>query len=55
MKDYVAEHDWVVDEVRFDQKWADDESSIFDLMRTTGVIGDDITDPQFLPTEGVHQ
>ena len=35
--------------------WADDESSIFDLMRTTGVIGDDITDPQFLPTEGVHQ
>lgn len=55
MKDYVAEHDWVVDEVRFDQKWADDESSIFDLMRTTGVIGDDITDPQFLPAEGVHQ
>jgi ABC-type nitrate/sulfonate/bicarbonate transport system substrate-binding protein len=55
MKEYVAEHDWVVDEVRFDQKWADDESSIFDLMRTTGVIGDDITDPQFLPEEGVHQ
>lgn len=55
MKDYVAQHDWVVDEVRFDQKWADDESSIFDLMRTTGVIGDDITDPQFLPGEGVHQ
>ena len=55
MKQYVAEHDWVVDEVRFDQKWADDESSIFDLMRTTGVIGDDITDPQFLPAEGVHQ
>lgn len=55
MKEYVAKHDWVVDEVRFDQKWADDESSIFDLMRTTGVIGDDITDPQFLPAEGVHQ
>lgn len=55
MKDYVAAHDWVVDEVRFDQKWADDESAIFDLMRTTGVIGDDITDPRFLPAEGVHQ
>ncbi|ANE78646.1 nitrate ABC transporter substrate-binding protein [Mycobacterium adipatum] len=55
MKDYVAAHDWVVDEVRFDQKWADDESSIFDLMRTTGVIGDEITDPKFLPAEGVHQ
>ncbi|MGB3482313.1 MAG: ABC transporter substrate-binding protein [Mycobacterium sp.] len=56
MKQYVGEHDWVVDEVRFDQRWADDESSIFDLMRSTGIIGDDIGDPQFLPTDqGVHQ
>ena len=55
MKQYVAEHDWVVDEVRFDQKWAEDESSIFDLMRSTGIIGDDIKDPRFLPTQGVHQ
>ncbi len=55
MKAYVAEHDWVVDEVRFDDQWAEDESSIFDLMRTTGVIGDEITDPKFLPTQGVHQ
>ena len=54
MKDYVAEHDWVVDEVRFDEQWAERESSVFDLMRTTGVIGDDIADPQFLPTEGVQ-
>jgi ABC-type nitrate/sulfonate/bicarbonate transport system substrate-binding protein len=53
MKDYVTQHDWVVDDVRFDQKWADDESSIFDLMRETGVIGDDVVDPKFLPTEGV--
>jgi ABC-type nitrate/sulfonate/bicarbonate transport system substrate-binding protein len=55
MKDYVAQHDWVVEDVRFDQQWADDESSIFDLMRETGVIGDDVSDPQFLPTEGVRQ
>ncbi|MEJ1180452.1 MULTISPECIES: ABC transporter substrate-binding protein [unclassified Pseudarthrobacter] len=55
MKKYVAEHDWVVNEVRFDQKWAEDESSIFDLMRSTGIIGDDVKDPQFLPTQGVHQ
>ncbi|MDO3403327.1 ABC transporter substrate-binding protein [Mycolicibacterium neoaurum] len=55
MKAYVAQHDWVVDEVRFDAQWADDESSIFDLMRTTGVIGDDIADPQFLATEGAPQ
>ena len=54
MKDYVARHDWVTDEVRFDAQWADDESSIFDLMRETGVIADDVTDPKFLPTEGVQ-
>jgi ABC-type nitrate/sulfonate/bicarbonate transport system substrate-binding protein len=55
MKNYVALHDWVVDDVRFDQQWADDESAIFDLMRETGVIGDDVSDPQFLPTEGVQK
>jgi hypothetical protein len=44
----------VTDEVRFDARWAEDESSIFDLMRATGVIAGDKTDPQFLPTEGVH-
>ena len=54
MKQYVAQHDWVVDDVRFDQQWAQDESSIFDLMRSTGVIGDDVQDPKFLPTEGVQ-
>ena len=54
MKDYVAQHDWVTDEVRFDQQWAEDESSIFDLMRQTGVIAADVTDPKFLPTEGVQ-
>ncbi|MFN3007868.1 ABC transporter substrate-binding protein [Mycolicibacterium wolinskyi] len=55
MKDYVAQHDWVVDDVRFDEQWATDESSIFDLMRKTGVIGDDVKDPDFLPTEGVDK
>ena len=54
MKQYVAQHDWVVDDVRFDQQWAQDESSIFDLMRSTGVIGDDVQDPKFLPIEGVQ-
>lgn len=54
MKDYVAHHDWVVDDVRFDQHWADDESSIFDLMRTTGVIDARVDDPTFLPTEGAQ-
>ncbi|GAA2078152.1 ABC transporter substrate-binding protein [Actinomadura alba] len=52
MKGYVAEHDWVVQDVRFDRQWADDESKIFDLMRETGVIDGDVQDPQFLPTVG---
>lgn len=54
MKDYVAQHDWVTGEVRFDEQWAEDESSIFDLMRQTGVIAEDVTDPKFLPSEGVQ-
>jgi ABC-type nitrate/sulfonate/bicarbonate transport system substrate-binding protein len=52
MKDYVAQHDWVVQDIRFDRQWADDESEVFDLMRETGVIDDDVSDPRFLPTEG---
>lgn len=52
MKAYVAEHDWVVDGT-FDPRGRR-TSSVFDLMRTTGVIGDDVTDPKFLPTEGVQ-
>ncbi|WP_321181589.1 ABC transporter substrate-binding protein [Mycolicibacterium sp.] len=55
MKDYVAQHDWVVDDVRFDGRWAADESSIFDLMRDTGVIGTDVEDPDFLPTRGADK
>jgi ABC-type nitrate/sulfonate/bicarbonate transport system substrate-binding protein len=55
MKRYVAQNDWVVDDVRFDDNWAADESSIFDLMRETGVIEDDVADPAFLPTEGVNR
>ena len=55
MKDYVAQNDWVVDDVRFDQAWTEAESSIFDLMRRTGVIGEDVADPKFLPTKGESQ
>lgn len=51
IKSYIDGHDWVVDDVRFDQKWANDEASIFDLMRQTHVIADDIKDPRFLPSQ----
>ncbi|MBY6410661.1 ABC transporter substrate-binding protein [Rhodococcus sp. BP-252] len=55
MKQYVNEHDWIVDSVRFDQQWAEDESSVFDLMRSTDIIGDDISEPTFLPSEEVSR
>lgn len=55
MTDYVHAHDWVVKDVRFDRRWADDESRIFDLMRESGLIDDDVEDPRFLPTEGDTQ
>lgn len=51
MKKYVADHDWVVDDVRFDEQWSEDERSIFDLMRETGVIDEGVQDPDFLPSE----
>lgn len=52
MTDYVHAHDWVVQDVRFDQRWAEDESRIFDLMRRSDVIEQDVLDPEFLPSEG---
>ena len=55
MTDYVHDHDWVVQDVRFDQAWADDESRIFDLMRESGDMDEDVDDPRFLPTEGDSQ
>jgi len=51
MQDYITDHDWVVEDVRFDEQWAEDESAIFDLMREMGVIEDDVADPRFRPTE----
>ena len=52
MKEYVADHDWVVESVRFDEAWAENESKIFDLMREGDVMEHDVEDPKFLPTEG---
>ncbi|WZH52512.1 MAG: ABC transporter substrate-binding protein [Nocardioides alkalitolerans] len=50
MQEYVAEHDWVVDDVRFDQRWADDEAAVFDLLRSTGLADPDMPDPAFRPS-----
>ncbi|MEU6644466.1 ABC transporter substrate-binding protein [Saccharomonospora sp. NPDC046836] len=52
--DYVTEHDWVVDEVRFDGRWAADESQVFDLLHRTGVIADEVTAPAFRTEEAVR-
>jgi ABC-type nitrate/sulfonate/bicarbonate transport system substrate-binding protein len=49
---YVHDHDWVVEEIRFDKTWADNESKVFKLMRDTGVIDQGVQNPRFLTTDG---
>ncbi|MCU1545718.1 MAG: hypothetical protein JWP30_818 [Homoserinimonas sp.] len=49
---YVHDHDWVVDEIRFGQTWVDNESKVFDLMRETGAVSEDVLNPRFLPADG---
>jgi ABC-type nitrate/sulfonate/bicarbonate transport system substrate-binding protein len=49
---YVADHDWFVDDVRFDQAWADDESQIFPLLKSTGFMNQDQELPKFRVSNG---
>ncbi|MGY1591794.1 ABC transporter substrate-binding protein [Geodermatophilus sp. SYSU D00965] len=39
--------DWFVDSAYIDQEWADGEMEVFDLMRETGFIEQDVEDPNF--------
>jgi ABC-type nitrate/sulfonate/bicarbonate transport system substrate-binding protein len=39
--------DWFVDSAYVDQTWADGEMEVFDLMRETGFIEEDVEDPNF--------
>ncbi|MFW6774161.1 ABC transporter substrate-binding protein [Nocardioides sp. CPCC 205120] len=51
MQEYVAEHDWVVEDVRFDEQWAAAEAGVFDLLRETGLAEAGSPDPAFRPSE----
>ena len=39
--------DWFVDSAYIDQEWADGEMEVFDLMRQTGFIEENVEDPNF--------
>lgn len=48
VQEYVAEHDWFVDEVRFDEEWVEGESQIFPLLKETGFMDEGQEAPDFL-------
>ena len=48
---YIADHDWFVDDIRFDSEWVEGESQIFDLLQSTGFMDKDQNVPEFLATD----
>lgn len=50
VQDYVAEHDWFVDDIRFDEDWVEGESQIFPLLKETGFMEEDQEEPDFRTT-----
>lgn len=51
IKGFLAENDWFVDSVYLDQKWIDEETAVFDLLRETGFMPEDAPDPEFAVIE----
>ncbi len=47
MTKFLTDHDWFVDSVYLDQNWADLEMPVFDLMRETGFMPQDLPNPVF--------
>ena len=37
MKDYLAEHDWFVESIYFDEAWVENESKIFPMLSDAGL------------------
>ena len=50
VQEYIAEHDWFVEDIRFDQDWVDGESQIFEFLQSTGFMDADQALPEFLIT-----
>ncbi|MGH3386719.1 MAG: ABC transporter substrate-binding protein [Nocardioidaceae bacterium] len=44
---YIADHDWFVDDIRFDEAWVDGESQIYDLLKETDFMDKDQEVPNF--------
>ncbi|BCI53554.1 nitrate ABC transporter substrate-binding protein [Mycolicibacterium litorale] len=51
VQDYIADHDWFVRDVRFDQSWADNEGKVFPFLKETGFMAQDQALPKFRPSE----
>jgi ABC-type nitrate/sulfonate/bicarbonate transport system substrate-binding protein len=47
VQQYIAEHDWFVDDIRFDDSWVEGESQIFDLLKSTGFMDEGQALPDF--------
>lgn len=52
VQQYVAEHDWFVQNIRFDEAWVQGESQIFDLLKSTGFMDEGQSIPDFRLTSG---
>jgi ABC-type nitrate/sulfonate/bicarbonate transport system substrate-binding protein len=44
-------YDWYVDSVYLEDQWVDEEKEIFEFMRNTGFMGEDVADPVFTVVE----
>jgi ABC-type nitrate/sulfonate/bicarbonate transport system substrate-binding protein len=47
MQDYLSAHDWFVDSVYLDQTWIDQETGLYDSMKSTGFMEADAPLPRF--------
>jgi len=48
MTKYLTDHDWFVDTVYLDETWIEKEMPLFDLMRETGFMPQDMPNPIFM-------
>jgi len=48
MEKWLTDHDWFVDSVYLDQTWIDKEMPLFDLMKSTGFMPQDMPVPNFV-------
>lgn len=47
VQEYVADHNWFVEDIRFDEGWVEGESEIFGLLKETGFMNEDQETPDF--------